>query len=426
MVLFLISSTLFSSCSNITNVINPGLNNNGLRVSNISNISTDKDSEKDNSSNNTENTETLNSGIIQVGNINISDHNKITDLDKEDVNKNTLTDKDKKDLSNIKQESNSKEEIQIITPSVQGKSYINEYLKPFIEDILLKVKSNTNLTSSDLYINVIYRGLNKELDNSFEFVTYNNIYDSFTNTNYFYGNNPVAVVLLRYWQKYSSSLNKVWYDYKKEVNEFGNYEINKDGITKKAKNCNAIELIPMITSPSGNSEAIYYLFSSKYGNKVSNHLFSDYILRFEKTPIFDYTSSVTCLKQIFETIPIFKPEKVKLWDFLNIKEDPIKEDSHLFLRRISKSIVSSAFVKQEVNKDLGNNEILYKNFSIYGGSLYYFENANHLVAIILYCDKLWSNSCEQTVKDFIMNSLASFRNPTEITTSELSSLPMLN
>lgn len=424
--IYLMTSMIFllilTSCSQTFDSVNPGLNNNnGLRVSVFDNIpNTDSSGSLDESSS----METINSDMIQIGINNNTSHNKLTDSDKQDINTNTLTESDKNDLINI-EEPNSSNNVQILSPSIQGNSYIYDYLKPFIESLILKINSDKNLASSDLYLNVVYRGLYRDKNNNLKFITYNNLYDSLPDNSFFYGNNSVASVLLRYWQKQSSSLELIWNAYKKEVLTLGECKITNNTITKKVKDCTAKELLPLATEPFGNSKAIYYLFSSEYGNSASNHLFSEFIQKFNKDIDFTYASSVTSMKHLFETIPIFKTNNYTFWDYLNIKEDVIKKDEHLFLRKISKSSVSSAFIKQEINQNLGTDYIFYKDNSIYGGSLYYFENANHLISIILYCDKLWTNSLDQIVKNFVINSLVSFRNPTEISTSELSDLLLL-
>ena len=225
--------------------INPAINNDfGLRVSVIDGVDNNEEfgSTPENEYFNTD--DVIENGTEQVT------HHKVTDDKLNSVNHNTLTsDKIKELESNGSVIEDAVANVPVVSNSVAGGSYVQDYLKKYSSNIVTSIENkkkeldkSQNSITPKFYFNIAYSGLDVDETGKKKWVNYSTSYIPNNMDSYIFSDNIGNLMQINNWYNVRSSLENAYTKQKQTAQDFGDSTIKVNGINKTVKDCTVEEL----------------------------------------------------------------------------------------------------------------------------------------------------------------------------------------
>ena len=304
---------------------------------------------------------------------------------------------------------------------------MDKYLNPKVNEILtaMKGKEQTKRCGT-LYFKVVYRGLDMTEDGSQKWVTYSKSYQNLSESSYIYSNSAATVALLSNWNSVSKIAKTAYFKAADTAVEFGNVELKSNQGSILVRDCKRGTLIKLLNDSENATEKNRY--SNHYLNAITRmdgkNLFSSYSVylnSYRSALDLSYASSAMTAKHMVELLPAFSSSYIN-WQTYASKENSYDSVASLTRRKISAKNLSSVFVtSKSKNTNMKQQNIQYSEYSPYSGNVYYFENGNHRLAIILYANNLWKDE-NKAVEQIVREALSDFKGPQNFTADELKAL----
>lgn len=408
--------------------INPAINNDfGLRVSVIDGVDNNEEfgSTPENEYFNTD--DVIENGTEQVT------HHKVTDDKLNSVNHNTLTsDKIKELESNGSVIEDAVANVPVVSNSVAGGSYVQDYLKKYSSNIVTSIENkkkeldkSQNSITPKFYFNIAYSGLDVDETGKKKWVNYSTSYIPNNMDSYIFSDNIGNLMQINNWYNVRSSLENAYTKQKQTAQDFGDSTIKVNGINKTVKDCTVEELTSNNTERvKAQYNATWRMLQNCKKGKYVYTTYQEFLNSYKEKPNTSFSNAANASKVFTQILPEFSSNYGVNWSAYGMPDDPANNKKVRMYSRIKLSAVNSIFRSNtNVNRDnIGNDTIFYKDKNEYGGTVYYFENRNHRLVATVYCTNLNSAGLSSDTKNFVLNLLDSLKNPTELNATELQGL----
>lgn len=409
---FAILCTTLTGCTqNIIDKVNPAVNNSwGMR------LSADGIVEESLTANSSGPDDTMSRGDS-------NEPNKVNGSTEKDVISSTLTKDILDELGKIDANIESASKVPIVNPNqVHAAAYIEKYLNPKITKTLNVLKTNTSTKNyPTLYFKVAYRGLDMMEDGTQKWVTYSKSMQNMSESSNILSDSASVILQLANWENIQDTLKDSYtYEHSKAV-EFGKTMVNGIRGPKTLGDCTIDELIQVLGLPQNRSIKVKYIntYLKAIGSK-KYHTLNSYIQSYQNNLELSYSSASTTAKHLSNILPVFSNGHVA-WSPLTVKENEYDTVATLVRNRISARDMSSIFNTSQSNNKLKTEEIKYSNYSKYDGRVFYFENGNHKLVIMLYGDNLWKAQNKE-FEEIVRNELSDLKGPNEFTSDQLKAM----